>query len=404
MPSIDAEELFDENEHKLDYRRANGAPMVSDPEDSTRWLRYSRPSSYADCLDDIQALTSWRIWKAMEGVAKSRALQIQVAATHDDDKEQKEELRNKALDKGQANEKADQGTGLHAMTARVENPDDEWEPPELYEPDLTAYTSCMRRYGLVAEMIEVPFVNDIWRAAGTADRVYRTTKPLVLPTGEEMPVGTLVLGDLKTGQKLDFSLPGYTVQMAIYAQGSLYDLVTQRRMPTPDIDQRWTILVHLPVGKARCELMWCSIEVGNYGAYLAQQVKEWRKKWKSGREWYDELPIPEPIDEPEIPVSEVPLDDLVPEMVVWCIDRIKAIGLHPVARKVLLREWPRELPPPRFLRDERVEPATIITLLGVLERIETEFSIPFPSADPRLAYQTGHRRDMDRSTEFMLAN
>jgi len=403
MPSVDLEELEDSSEQRHDFRRANGAPLVSDPEDSTKTLRYSRPSSYAKCLDDEEALHTWRIWKAMEGVASSRALQMQVAATRDDERDQKKELREKALDRGQAGEKADQGTALHAMTARIEQ-DPDWEPPALYEPDLTAYTSCLEHYGLVSEMIEVPIVNDIWRSAGTADRIYRLTRPLVLPTGEEMVPGTLAIGDLKTGKRLDFSLPGYSVQLAIYALGSLYDIDAERRLPTPDIDQRWTILVHLPVGSGHCELQWCSIEVGNYGAYLAQQVKEWRKKWKSGRDFYDALPIPEPV---EAVWSTEPFeltDELVPEMIDWCIDRIRTIGLHDRGRRTLTRSWPANLPPPRFMRSERVAVEDVINLMNLLDKVEAEFSIPFPREDPRLKYQTGHRRDINRSSDFLLAN
>jgi len=401
MPSVDIEELYDENETRRDFRRANGAPLVSDPEDSTRSLRYSRPSSYAKCLDDEMALTEWRIWKAMQGVATSRALQTQVAATREEEKDQKKDLREKALDKGAANERADTGTGLHAMTARVENPSDDWEVPELYEPDLTAYTSCLDRYGLVSEMIEVPIVNDVWRAAGTADRIYRLTRPLILPTGETMVAGTLVVGDLKTGQKLDFSLPGYTVQMAIYALGSLYDIVTERRMPTPQIDERWTILVHLPVGKARCELLWCSIEVGNYGAYLAQQVKEWRKRWKSGRDFYDTLPIAEPVEDESSP-AEMPLDVIYDEVLNWALGRIRGIGCHEKARRQLVLSWPSDLPKPHQLREAHDE-ACLIKLLNLLDRIEAEYSIPFPESDPRLRYQTGPKRDMQRDNAFMLA-
>lgn len=408
MPSVDLEELDDANEQRRDFRRANGAPLVSDPEDSTRTLRYSRPSSYAKVLDDEEALHNWRIWKGMQGVAESKALQIAVAGCPDDDRDTKKELREKALDKGAANERADQGTGLHAMTARIETPTDTWEPPELYEPDLTAYTSCLHRYGLVSEMIEVNMVNDEWRAAGTADRIYRLTKDLTLPTGEVMVAGTLVLGDLKTGQKLDFSLPGYCVQMAIYALSSLYDIHTERRIPTPHIDERWTILVHLPVGHARCELLWCSIEVGNYGAYLAQQVKEWRKKWKSGRDFYDALPIPEPVDMVEVLKEEFEATDVTPpaeltaDLVAWSIERIRAIGQNDKARQKLLLQWPADIPAPR--RGDW-EPAQIVRILDLLDRVEAEYSIPITGTDPRWVFQKGkHKGDMVRSNEFMIVN
>ena len=117
MSLIDVDELDDEHEQKNDFRRANGAPLVSDPADPEKTLRYSRPSGYSKVLDDEKALESWRIFKAMTGVARSKALAAEVNACKDEDRAQKEVLRNKALDKGAANEKADMGVALHAMTS-----------------------------------------------------------------------------------------------------------------------------------------------------------------------------------------------------------------------------------------------------------------------------------------------
>ena len=131
MTSIDIDELDDENEQRKTFRVHNGAPLVSDPENPEKTLRYSRPSGYSKCLDDEKALESWRMWKAMTGVARSpgagcRDQRLQATTT----RQQKEVLRNKALDKGDASEKADMGTALHAMTARAEDVTDvDFDPP-----------------------------------------------------------------------------------------------------------------------------------------------------------------------------------------------------------------------------------------------------------------------------------
>src|SRR6185436_2678140 len=196
---MDLDDLIDEHESKGDYRRANGAPMVSDPNNPGKWLRYSRPSGYAKVLDNSFALNDWKISKAMIGVAGSRAMQAEVMAIKDGDREGMKLLREKALDKGAANEAADMGTALHAMTARVEDQSDTWEPPEAYADDLRVYVETLHGYGLVSEFVEVHMCNDSFRAAGTADRIYRTTKPLLAPDGTTLQPGTLILGDLKTG-------------------------------------------------------------------------------------------------------------------------------------------------------------------------------------------------------------
>jgi hypothetical protein len=389
MEEIEVEALDDFPEGSKDYRRANGAPMVSDPENPEKWLRYSRPSGYAECLDDKEALVYWRIWKAMEGVARSPALQIKVNACKEEDKETKKALRDEAMDKGTANEKADLGTGLHAMTARFEDvKDTDFDPPEQYRADLDAYWEMLTKYGLVSEMVEVPMVNDDFRAAGTADRIYRLTQPLITPDGTWLEPGTLVLGDLKTGQKMDFSLPGYCVQMALYATGQLYDLEHNRRLSTPPINQHWTLLVHLPFGSGKCDLLWVPISTGLMGAAHAYDVKQWRKEWKKGSEGYDAIRVEEPNPD-RCPhgegsheaclICEGEGHDLMVEMTAFALRRVQAIGQVPEAKKWLSLNWPMGLRTPK----QGFETAhQLVACLDLLDICEKQFSLPFVR-DPR---------------------
>ena len=403
MSLIDVDELDDEHEQKNDFRRANGAPLVSSPDDPSKTLRYSRDSGYAKVLDDEKALEAWRIFKAMTGVARSKALAAEVNACKDEDKAQKEALRNKALDKGSANEKADMGTALHAMTARVEDETDiAFDPPEQYVPDLTAYTDALTTYGLISEMSEVHLVNDDFRAAGTADRIYRLTKLLVAPDGARIEPGELILGDLKTG-KLNFSLPNYCVQTFLYASSKLYDVVAERRLPTPPIRQDWTLLIHLPVGAARCEVLWCSMEVGRFGAEMARDIKEWRRKWKNGE--YDCPVVGVPVDPVERLSSEMGAEPEGMEvsldvMAEYCQRRITTIGQHPKAKETLILWWPEGLPTPK---KGITSPDQIVTLLNLLDKIEKDYSIPFMHTDPRSSLQVGlHKSQANRSNEFLL--
>lgn len=397
-PSIDVESLDDEHEMRGDFRRANGSPLVSDPGNPEKNLRYRRPSSYAKCLDDESALTEWRIWKAMDGVARSKALQTQIAATSDDDRVTKKELREKALDKGTANEAADMGTGLHAMTARAEDPSDtSFDPPEQFQPDLQAYTDLLAEYGLVSELVEVHMVNDDFRAAGTADRVYRLTRQLVAPDGSVLQPGDLVLGDLKTGAKLDFSLPGYCVQLAIYATGVLYDVHSNRRLPTPPINPNWTLLVHLPFGRADAKLLWCPVDIGLQGAWLSMEVHTWRNKWKAAGETdYDAIPVlapPMSIEEiaTELKANVVNMaeESMMDQLVAYCGERLAQIGRVAEVRTYTTQRWPEGLPPPK-----KVETAEqLVAVLDFLDEIEKRFSLPFLQ-DPRHEMYRGVRPEV----------
>lgn len=405
MSIIDVEELDDEHEQRRDFRRANGAPLVSDPENPEKTLRYSRPSSYAKCLDDEEGLVNWRIWRAMEGVARSKALQTQVIATHDDNREEKKSLREKALDKGSANERADQGTALHAMTVRAEDATDvDFHPPEEITNDLIAYQTALDTYGLVSEMTEVHMVNDAFRAAGTADRIFRVTQRLKSPRGwiEE---GELLCGDLKTGKKLDFSLPNYAVQVALYAHGKLYDIHTERRLATPPVRPDWGVLIHLPVGTARCEVLWVDLDIGILGAVLARQVREWRRKWKNGTHDCPPVPVPDPatigLIEREVeaasgrlveafPGAVIGPDTTLEDMAAYCQARIVTIGQNERAKSTLIARWPEGLPTPKKGLTDFDQVSTLLTLL---DKVEAEYSIPFTHTDPR-SPNGGHKSEM----------
>lgn len=400
--SIDLNE-FETPEHP-DFQRANGAPMVLD-KDGKR-IRLSRPSNYAKPLDDESALTNWRIDTACIGVAGDKALQARYVACKRDDRETLHKLREESIKAGRGSEGADIGTALHAMSERWERGDQTFNPPEPFASKLVAYTNELARIGVVSEMFEFHTVNLDYGSAGTADRLFKLTRDLVAPNGDLLPTGTLVIGDLKTNKRLDYSLASYAVQMALYAQGELYDVITDQYRPTPPIHQRWGVLVWLPSEdpEPRCEALWVDLEAGNYGAWLAQEVKQWRKNWRSGHFASPHIDVPmtpeavaaefpdgELVDEGR-PVVEVEVALGYDEMMLaqlsdWCQFRINLIRDHTDARTLLLRLWPEGLPTPKkgLQTSEQVD-----TLLTLLSKVEAEFGLTFPEGDPRVS--TGPRK------------
>jgi hypothetical protein len=391
--SVDLTE-FETPEHP-DFQRANGAPMVLNKEGNR--VRLSRPSNYAKPLDDESALTNWRIDTACIGVANDRAIQAQYVACKRDDREQLKALREAALRAGRGSEGADIGTALHAMSERWERQDESFNPPEPYASKLQAYSDELARCGLVSEMFEFHTVNLDYGSAGTADRLYKVTRDLVAPNGDLIEAGVLVIGDLKTNKRLDYSLASYAVQMALYAQGELYDVATDQYRPTPPIHQRWGVLVWLPSEdpEPRCEALWVDLEAGNYGAWLAQEVKNWRKNWRSGHFASPHIDVPMTPEDvaAEFPDSELidtsgPYDEImIAQLSDWCQFRINTIRDHSDARTLLMRLWPEGLPTPKkgLETSEQVD-----TLLNLLNKVEAEFSFTFPEGDPRVS--TGPRK------------
>jgi len=402
--SLDLEDI--EPTTRTDYRRANGAPQVVV---DGKGERYSRPSSFADPLDDKSALTNWRIDRGCIGVARDRALQARWCAIDPDDKGQakeKEKLRQDSISSGRGAEAADIGTALHAMSVRWEN-EDTFSPPEPYLSSLMAYEAAMHRLGLRSERFEFHVVNVEHRCAGTADRLYLLTMPLVTPSGVVLEAGTRVVGDLKTGGKFEFSMPSYAVQMALYAGGQFYNVVTDEFEETPTINQEWGLVVHMPANNpGECEFLWCDLEVGRYGAYIVDQVKLWRKNWRAGEFEFAIATTGEPepttigltvpsdeqlepaaeIGEPAAPGQEnsglddrgVQPDELT-ELIEWAKVRLSFIARNEAATNLLLRLWPKGLPTPKQ-GVKTVEQANEV--LSLLSKVEAEYELGFVEGGP----------------------
>jgi hypothetical protein len=314
MTGIGVEEL-EKDEARPDFNRgAGGEPLIPDTDGKVQ--RYARMSSFGDTLEEKSGLNNWLVAKAMEGAAKDQSILARAiaASPYEDHKSDWTKLRQDAIQAGRGSFKADVGTAVHAMSERWEQESD-YDPGGKFTPALEAYSKVQGALGLKSQLIECQIVNDEIRGAGTADRLYELTKPLVTPDGQVLLPGTLVIGDLKTGSSLDFSAPGYAIQLAGYAGGVLYDVVSNVRLPTPSINQRWAIIMHLSVEDCHCEFIWVDLEVGRFGGRLAEEVREWRRAWrrKGGYKasWVDvkvadgSVPVVvEPEPEPE-PFSEV---------------------------------------------------------------------------------------------------
>jgi hypothetical protein len=380
---------LDDQPPQRDFRRANGAPMVRKVDDPTRWDRYSRPSSWGSDLDDESNLVLWRIDRAMEGVAASPALAATVAAAKGR-KEGRKELREKAISTGRGEEAADLGTALHAMAERLET-EEGFVAPEPYATDLAAYLSCIDAAGLVSSHVEVKVCSDEWRGAGTADRIYVATRELVLPDGSLAAPGTSFIGDLKTGKRLDYSLPGFAIQMAIYCDGCFYDVDTDVRTEfPPTLHTGWGILAHLPAGQGKCELLWADLSVGREGARIVRDVRRWRKRTDYAAPFMmpssDEAAVlsqPVPVAAAAGPVGD---DEWTEAMAGWCQTRINLIGTIPDARAILLTRWPENVPP---LREGGYTAAHISEILDLIAAIEAAFDLPFPVGDPRPEWNRG---------------
>jgi len=363
-----------------DFRRANGAPMIIDKEGKN--VRLSRPSSWGKILDDENALVNWKIDRAAQGVAGDKALQARYIAVKEDDRNTFKTLRELAINAGKGEQSADIGTALHAMSVRWEDPNDDFQPPEEYAKSLRVYSQCLEEHHLISQLFEYHVVNLKMGCAGTADRLYGATGDIMTPDGEIHPPNTLFVGDLKTGKKLDYSLPGYTVQMALYADGEFYDVVNDVFLPTPQINKDWGILVHLPAGQEVCTLIWVDLGVGEWGAQLVDQVKQWRRKWKNIGP-FGAYEFQEPLANGEAAlIADLGAEPLAAtdDFLTFIKARMVTIARNADAKACLAKHWPTDVPSPK---NGLTELEHIQRVLKLLDDVEAEFGLGWPEGDPR---------------------
>jgi hypothetical protein len=291
------------------------------------------------------------------------------------------------------------------MTDRWEAEPD-WDPGSPFREALEAYTAEMTRLGLKTQLVECKFVNYDAKTAGTADRLYETTVPLQVPDGSTLPAGTLVIGDTKTGDSLEYSIPGYSIQMATYAGSQLYDVVNNCVLPTPPINQDWAIIMHVNVENATCEAIWVDLEVGRYGIGLANEVREWRRNWRRVEgyslgnqrvECATVVPDAPPVEAapppkktrktpakkkaaaPVVNEADLVIDRTEPPKMTFeqqradVVERLQRIREHPKAAEWILFRWPQGCLPPKQVSTQ----GEMHVLVQHIERTEAEFGLAF---------------------------
>jgi hypothetical protein len=70
------------------------------------------------------------------------------------------------------------------------------------------------------------------------------------------------------------------MQLGVYSRGKKYDHTTGARTDLPGNPRHdWGIVIHLPAGEGRADLVWANIDAGYDAAErLAAEVHKWRKR------------------------------------------------------------------------------------------------------------------------------
>lgn len=248
-------------------------PLIVPPEGGEP-VAYTRVSTLAKALDDLNNLMDWKVRKAIEGMVRRPDLLTQAAGAlangdPDTDWPTKKALNGvgkDALEAAGSSKGRNAGTGFHSLTEAIDRGEVPlWVPP-ADQPRLDAYREATA--GIEWLEIEQFVVNDQVRSAGTFDRLGR------------LPDGRVVVMDLKSGKsEADYPF-ATTLQIATYANGHRYDPETGNRSPLHDrLDRRYGVLIHLPPSGG-CTLWELDLELGWQAAQLAAQVRDARG-WKA---------------------------------------------------------------------------------------------------------------------------
>ena len=262
-----------------DFRRVGrGVPFVVDPHTGKR-VRYSRSSNAGKILDDESNLTDWKLRTVVAGAAQRPELMASASVLDiDTNKKELRAIAEQCLVAGKGERRSVIGTAVHAMFDHLDR-NDGWRPPPQYLDLCNTYVDTLRLWGLVPEEIEIHCINDRFRLAGTLDRRYRTVSTLIAPDGNVIPIGSYIVGDIKTGKELEYASGSYATQLAAYVDSMRYNVETDEREPfNPPSVEDWALIIHADSADTRVEVYWVDIEAGRRGCQLANEVRAWRRR------------------------------------------------------------------------------------------------------------------------------
>ena len=248
-------------------------PLITPPEGG-EVVPYTRVSTLAKALDDLNNLMAWKARKTAEGLVRRPDLLTLISGAiangdPDTDWPTKKALNaavEQAMEAAGASKGATAGTGFHSLTEAINKGVEPLFVSEADQVRLEAYRTATASIEWLE--IEMFVVNDQVRAAGTFDRLGR------------LPDGRVVVADLKSG-KSEADYPFSTVvQISTYANGHRYDPETGNRSPLhADLDVSTGLLIHLPPSGG-CTLYELDLARGWQAAQLAAQVRDARS-WKA---------------------------------------------------------------------------------------------------------------------------
>lgn len=251
-----------------------GRPLVKPPGGGEA-IAYTRVSTLAKALDDMNGLMAWQSRMTARGMAMRPDLIALAAATDPSETKTYSGIVKDALAAAQAGAAANRGSALHAFTDHVDAGRDLSLMPADIAPDIYAYKTAITMGQLRPTLAETFVVIDELQVAGSFDRIFA------------LPDNRLLLSDTKTGKDAPKYATALAVQLACYSRGEIYNIETGERSALPPVDQATGLLVHLQAGKGKCAVHTVDLVKGWQAAQVAAWVRDWRKDRTITSLWFE---------------------------------------------------------------------------------------------------------------------
>lgn len=252
---------------------------------------WTRATTFAKSISDTFALSQW----SQRMVAKGLTLRPDLLAmTHSlDVKADKDKLNGICEDaKAAAGNKvaANLGTALHSFSEELDRGNmTVADIPDPHRDDIAAYATAMKSAGVtIADgMIEKQVCLPSFEVGGTFDRILdlSTIEPwfreALRTAGYNMDHGEEAIGDVKSGQDLQYGWNEIAIQLAIYAMAAratgVWDRKTKTWLPPRPVRLDFAIVMHMPVGQKTCTLWALDLKEAHEAMDLCRRVRRWRK-------------------------------------------------------------------------------------------------------------------------------
>jgi hypothetical protein len=265
-------------------------------------MPYTRATTVARALESEGGLANWTAAMTAYGITMRPGLRARweaLMAEYGDPwyhstkgKALTKELVNECKAVGGSNDRREQGSALHTLTALADlgRHVQLGGVSEETAKDLETYRTGLATRGIELDpnYVEYTVVLDSYQVAGTPDRLARVP-------GFQLPL----IADLKTGADLSYSWQSMCVQLAIYSrgeaiyeQGPAADGSQDRRVPIPYVNKEWGLIIWLPVG-GELELHLVNLDAG----WEAFAHSMWARGWHNRKDIHRPLPSQEYADD-----------------------------------------------------------------------------------------------------------